>query len=106
MGNAVTGPLSLRERVRVRAVGEKMPGVSFPFFRFASLRLGAFAWKSLRKKLILSGSALLLCCACGGSAQGVEHVRFRAEGKEQRVDGRLEVTAQDGGMLVLGRDAR
>jgi hypothetical protein len=41
---------------------------------------------------------------CAGAAQGTEHVTLRRHGKLLHVDGRLIVTAQDGGILLLARD--
>jgi hypothetical protein len=46
----------------------------------------------------------LLCLGWTASARGVEHVVFRQDGKEMQVEGRLEVEAQDGGIVVLARD--
>ncbi len=34
----------------------------------------------------------------------MDHVTFRHDGKERQVSGRLVVTAEDGGLLLLGRD--
>jgi hypothetical protein len=56
-----------------------------------------------RRPFVLHPSSfiLLLCC---GSATAVEHFDFRSGGRQQQVDGRLVLTAQDGGVLLLGRD--
>ena len=50
---------------------------------------------------------IVLCALClipATPAAGVEHVTLRHNGKELSVEGRLLVEAQDGGVMVLGRD--
>jgi len=47
---------------------------------------------------------VVLCIGWTCAASAVDHVTFRRNGKEMQVDGRLWVTAQDGGLLLLGSD--
>ncbi len=47
---------------------------------------------------------LALCFGWINSARALDRVTLRRDGKEIRVEGRLLVTAQDGGLLVLARD--
>ena len=41
--------------------------------------------------------------ACS-SAEAMDHVRLLREGRTQYVNGRIVLTALDGGLVVLGRD--
>ncbi len=45
-----------------------------------------------------------LCLGWAGFARATDHVSLQRDGKEIRVAGRVIVTAQDGGVLLLGRD--
>ncbi len=56
--------------------------------------------KRIRQFALASISCLVWC----GPALGLDHVAFQRDGKSIRVDGRLLVTAQDGGIAVQGRD--
>ena len=47
---------------------------------------------------------ILLCIGWADSAAAVDHVVLRRDGKQIHVDGRLVLTAQDGGLLVMARD--
>ena len=47
---------------------------------------------------------IVLCLGWPDRAPAVDHVTLRRGGKEIRVDGRLLVTAQDGGLLLLAAD--
>jgi hypothetical protein len=47
---------------------------------------------------------LILSLAWTATASGLDRVTLRREGETTRVEGRVVVTAQDGGMLVEGRD--
>lgn len=47
---------------------------------------------------------LVLCLGCAGSAAALDHVTLRRDGKQIHIDGRLLVTAQDGGLLLAARD--
>ena len=53
---------------------------------------------------LIASVVLLVCLAAPRSASALEHVTFRRDGKTFQVAGRVEVTAEDGGLLVLGRD--
>ncbi len=62
-----------------------------------------------RNRLPFQGLLLLavsggLGGAWGGSAWGLEHVTLQRAGRTISVDGRVLVTAEDGGLLVQGRD--
>ena len=46
----------------------------------------------------------LLCLGWCGSAPGLDHVTLKREGKPIQVEGRVLVTAKDGGILVQARD--
>ena len=46
---------------------------------------------------------LVLCLGGAGSAAALDHVTLRRDGKQIHVDGRLLVTAQDGGLLLAAR---
>jgi hypothetical protein len=48
--------------------------------------------------------AALACCAA--SALAIEHVSYRRDGKDSQVTGKLEIKAQDGGLLILARDGQ
>lgn len=48
--------------------------------------------------------ALCLLVACGGQVAAVDHVVMRDDGGERAISGRLLLTAQDGGLLLLARD--
>lgn len=45
----------------------------------------------------------VVAMACS-SAEAMDHVSFLREGRTQYVDGRIVLTALDGGLVVLGRD--
>lgn len=47
---------------------------------------------------------LLACFFCTYSALGLEQVTLKREGREIRVEGRLEVEAADGGLMILAPD--
>jgi hypothetical protein len=47
---------------------------------------------------------LLALVLAGGTAAGMDHVTLRRDGKTLEVEGRLLLTAQDGGILLLARD--
>ena len=47
---------------------------------------------------------MLLCLGWAGAAAAMDQVSIRRDGKRLQVEGRVEVTAQDGGILLLGRD--
>ncbi len=47
---------------------------------------------------------ILLCLGWADSAAALDHVVLRRDGKQIHVDGRLVLTAQDGGLLVMARD--
>ncbi|MBN2476747.1 MAG: DUF1570 domain-containing protein [Pirellulales bacterium] len=47
---------------------------------------------------------IALCSAVAGPASALDHVTLRRDGREIQVDGRLLVTAQDGGLLMLAAD--
>jgi hypothetical protein len=49
-------------------------------------------------------SAVLFCVGCSGAALGVDHVSLKRDGELIRIEGRVLVTALDGGMQVQGRD--
>ncbi|MCP4308945.1 MAG: DUF1570 domain-containing protein [bacterium] len=48
--------------------------------------------------------AVWLSVWCGGSAVALDRVTLKRDGREIHVDGRLLVTAHDGGLLMLARD--
>lgn len=53
--------------------------------------------------------SLVVCSALGfailaGPAFGLDHVKFRQQGKLANISGRVLVTAQDGGLLLMARD--
>jgi hypothetical protein len=48
--------------------------------------------------------ALVVLAGCAASACATDRVTLRRDGRELTVEGRLLVTAQDGGLLVLARD--
>jgi len=50
------------------------------------------------------GLVLLAAGCLSGSASALEHVTFVRDGKVQTVSGQLVVTAEDGGLLLLGDD--
>ena len=52
----------------------------------------------------LVGFVFLAVLCTGQSLLALEHVTFRRDGKEQTVSGQLVVTAEDGGVLVMGAD--
>ena len=73
----------------------------------ASLRLGFF-----RPLLSPVGSHLLTLCAAvlllgssAGPALAVDQVTLRRDGKTTELEGRVLVTAKDGGLLLLGATA-
>jgi hypothetical protein len=47
---------------------------------------------------------MALCLGCAGAADALDRVTQRQDGKTALREGRVEVTAQDGGILLLGRD--
>jgi hypothetical protein len=49
-------------------------------------------------------TAAILCLALTTPALGLEHLVIRRDGREIQVSGRLVLTAQDGGILLLARD--
>ncbi len=55
---------------------------------------------SHRPRLLL----ILLLSSIAGSATALDHITLARDGKEIHVDGRLLVTAKDGGRLLLARD--
>jgi hypothetical protein len=54
--------------------------------------------------MILRATSILLCIALAAPALALDNVTLRRDGKELHVSGRLLVTAQDGGLLLLARD--
>jgi len=56
------------------------------------------------KQTIPALVVLLLCAGWSGSALGLDHVTLEREGQTIRIEGQVQVTAQDGGMLVQSRD--
>ena len=59
--------------------------------------------KTIAKRILIL-LVVVVCLGCAGSALAVHHVTLRRAGKEIQVTGRLEVTAQDGGLLLMARD--
>jgi hypothetical protein len=55
----------------------------------------------VRRAVIILGFAWL---GSAGLAFGLDYVTLRQDDKPIRVEGRVIVTAQDGGLLLLGRD--
>ena len=53
---------------------------------------------------IRCGIAIVLSCLLAQSAAAIDHVTVRRDGKETEVAGRVVVTAQDGGIMLLARD--
>ncbi|MGA2034191.1 MAG: hypothetical protein ABSG68_18255, partial [Thermoguttaceae bacterium] len=47
---------------------------------------------------------LVLSILASDRAQAVDRVTFRRDGKQREVTGRVVVSAQDGGLLLLARD--
>ncbi len=52
----------------------------------------------------LPAAAIALAFCLAGAATAMDQVSFRQDGKELRIEGRIEVTAADGGILLCGRD--
>src|SRR5450631_2536740 len=52
----------------------------------------------------LTGFVFLAALCLGQSLYALEHVTIRRDSKEQTVSGQLVVTAEDGGVLVMGAD--
>lgn len=55
---------------------------------------------TVRRLALLS----VLCFGWAGPAAALDHVVLKRDGRQIHVDGRLLVTAQDGGLLLLARD--
>jgi hypothetical protein len=54
--------------------------------------------------MVLRASCILLCIALAAPALALDHVTLRRDGKQLHLSGRLLVTAQDGGLLLLAAD--
>ena len=67
-----------------------------------------FVWQFLQRSLpyrfVISGLVLGLIVGAPAAAEDV--VRFEKTGTEQLIKGRVLVRAQDGGLLLLGRDGQ
>lgn len=49
-------------------------------------------------------SLAIVACLLASPCLALEHVSFRQDGREHKVSGKLLLTAQDGGLMLLGRD--
>ena len=58
----------------------------------------------MHKHTIIHISALLIICLLGGSAAGLDRVTLMRDGQRIEVEGRVEVEARDGGLMLLARD--
>ena len=57
-----------------------------------------------RESMVRLLIANMICCRAVLEAAAVEHVTLRRDAREQQVEGKLIVTAEDGGLLVLAAD--
>jgi hypothetical protein len=56
------------------------------------------------KNILLAAIASIFFVLAAPRAWAIDYISFKRDGKEQEIEGRLLVEAQDGGLLLLGRD--
>ena len=57
-----------------------------------------------RTVVVMAAAAIALGLAWLGPAEALDYLKFRRDNKEHQVAGRVLVTAQDGGLMILARD--
>jgi hypothetical protein len=94
---------------RLKALGLRPGGSSGAVRVFDNLNVNKCARPTLLAVVVWLCAALPFCAAADADADNVPQVRvtFTDDDRQsQTVDGRIVVTAQDGGILLLGRDGR